>query len=228
MIRKFIGPIALLLALVIGDQIRINRPDHKYRLTIEVDTAGGVKTASGVISVHPDRGYARGGKTRAKGDAIALDLGDGKLLIALLAIDDGELDLEEINFLAVRAFSATGQRAVFKQMDRLSGSAAVPLKYMPVLATFADSADPSTMKSIKADDLASAFGRDVRLRRMAVEIVPNGIWPLDFGGALGEPVTRGITKVLPWLATPGTAAAAIAAAGWTLKPDADAKAAFTR
>ena len=60
MILKWFGPLALLAALVIGDQIRINRPGHKYRLTIEVETPQGTKKASGVMAVHPDRGYSRG------------------------------------------------------------------------------------------------------------------------------------------------------------------------
>ena len=38
---KWFGPLALLAALVIGDQIRINRPGHKYRLTVEVETPDG-------------------------------------------------------------------------------------------------------------------------------------------------------------------------------------------
>ena len=59
MISKWFGPLALLAALVIGDQIRINRPGHKYRLTVEVETPDGIKSASGVMAVHPDRGYSR-------------------------------------------------------------------------------------------------------------------------------------------------------------------------
>jgi len=70
---KWFGPLALLAALVIGDQIRINRPGHKYRLTVAVETPDGRKSASGVFSVHPDRGYSRGGHTRTEGDAIFVD-----------------------------------------------------------------------------------------------------------------------------------------------------------
>ena len=66
---KWFGPIALLAALVIGDQIRINRPAHKYRLTVEVETPEGRKSASGVMAVHPDRSYTRRGQTRTLGDA---------------------------------------------------------------------------------------------------------------------------------------------------------------
>ena len=66
---KWFGPVALLAALWIGDQIRINRPGHKYRLTVEVETPEGVKSGSGVFAVTPDRGYSRKGHTRTSGDA---------------------------------------------------------------------------------------------------------------------------------------------------------------
>jgi len=82
---KWFGPVALLAALVIGDQIRINRPAHKFRLAVEVETPDGSKSASGVVAVHPDRSYSRRGQTRTVGDAIFVDLGGGKNLVALLA-----------------------------------------------------------------------------------------------------------------------------------------------
>ena len=92
MVLKWLGPLGLLAALVIGDQIRINRPGHKYRLTVEVETPAGVKSASSVLAVTPDRGYARGGNTRTSGDAVLVDLDGGKSLVALLAHLDGKLD----------------------------------------------------------------------------------------------------------------------------------------
>src|SRR5216684_3057567 len=107
---KWVGPLALLAALVIGDQIRINRPGHKYRLTVEVETPEGVKSASGVMAVHPDRSYSRGGHTRTKGDAVFVDLGGGKNLVALLAhIDDKSVDLDGVNYVALRAYNAAGR-----------------------------------------------------------------------------------------------------------------------
>ena len=100
---KYVGPLALLAALVAGDQIRINRPNHKYRLTVEVETPEGVKSASGVMAVHPDRSYSRGGKTATKGDAVFVNLGGGKNLVALLVHLDKTLELDEINYVALRA-----------------------------------------------------------------------------------------------------------------------------
>ena len=58
--------------------------------------------------------------------------------------------------------------------------------------------------------------------------MPNGYWPLDFGGALGEPVTRGIVARLPWLKDEGAAATALRAAGLPGGEDIDAREAFTR
>src|SRR5438445_13683523 len=75
---KWLGPVALLAALWIGDQIRINRPGHKYRLTVEVETPEGRKSAAGIMAVHPDRGYSRGGHTRTACDAVFHDLGGVK------------------------------------------------------------------------------------------------------------------------------------------------------
>src|ERR1700682_3493021 len=119
---KWVGPLALLAALVIGDQIRINRPGHKYRLTVEVETPEGVKSASGVMAVHPDRSYSRGGRTQAKGDAVFVDLGRGKNLVALLAHIDGTLDLDGINYVALRAYGAAGgQRGSFHELSRVTG-----------------------------------------------------------------------------------------------------------
>jgi hypothetical protein len=227
---KWIGPIGLLAALVIGDQIRINRPGHKYRLAVEVETPEGVKSASGVLSVHPDRGYSRHGSTLTKGDAVWVDLGGAKNLVALLAhVDDKGLELDGTNFVALRAFSAAGRKTTFNELNRISGSAPVTGTIVPVLAAFSDISDPATMRVVKPDDLEATYGKGFGLRGVTVEAVSNGIWPLDFGGALGEPVTRGIEAKLPWWNRSGDpAATALQAAGLTSKDAFDARQAFTR
>jgi hypothetical protein len=227
---KWLGPIALLAALVIGDQIRINRPGHKYRLAVEVETPAGIKSASGVMSVHPDRGYSRSGSTITKGDAVLVDLGGGKNLVALLAQVDGKnLDLDGMNYLALRAFNAAGRRTSFNEMNRISGSVPVTAALIPVLAAFGDINDPATMRVVRPDDFEAVYGKGFALRGITVEAVPNGFWPLDVGGALGEPVTRGIEAKLPWWTRPGDpAAAALRAAGLTSKETIDARAVFTR
>jgi hypothetical protein len=77
--------------------------------------------------------------------------------------------------------------------------------------------------------MAAAVGDGFRLHGISVEVVPNGLWPLDLGGPLGEPVTRGIEAKLPWLnRTDNPAATALRAAGLPLGEAIDPKQAFTR
>ena len=128
---KWLGPIVLLAALVIGDQIRINRPGHKYRLTVEVETPEGLKSASGVMAVFPDRGYSLGGQTRTKGDAVFVDLGAGKNLVALLAQTDKPVDLDGVNYLALRAYRAAGREVSFNGLSRMTGAVPMPTALTP-------------------------------------------------------------------------------------------------
>jgi hypothetical protein len=227
---KWLGPLALLAALVIGDQIRINRPGHKYRLTVEVDTPEGLKSASGVLAVHPDRSYSRGGHTRTVGDAVFVDLGGGKNLVALMAHIDKTLELDGMNYVALRAYTAAGgKRVTFNEMSRMTGIVPVKDALIPVLVTFADPANPGTARTVSPDDGEGALGPGFRLHGITAEVVPNGLWPLDFGGAPGEPVTRGIATKLPWLSgADNPAATAVRAAGLPGVEAIDAKEAFTR
>jgi hypothetical protein len=227
---KWVGPVALLAALFVGDQIRINRPGHKYRLTVEVVTPEGRKSASSVLAVHPDRGYSRGGHTRTVGDAVFVDLGGGKNLVALLAHIDNKLDLDATSYVALRAYTtAGGKRVSFNEMNRQTGTVAVKDALIPVLVSFADPANPGTARLVSPDDVAAVLGNGYRRGEITAEVVPNGFWPLDFGGALGEPVTRGIAAKLPWLNGPDNpAATALRSAGLPGIEAIDAKEAFTR
>jgi hypothetical protein len=226
---KWLGPIVLLAALVIGDQIRINRPGHKYRLTVEVETSEGVKSASGVMAVFPDRGYSRGGQTRTRGDAVFVDLGAGKNLIALLAQIDKSVDLDGMNYLAMRAYRAAGRDVSFNGLSKMTGAVPVTGALIPVLLTFGNPDDPGSAHAVSADDSEKTLGRGFRLHGISVEAVPNGFWPLDFGGLLGEPVTRGIEARLPWLnRADNPAATALRAAELPGSDAVEAKQAFER
>src|SRR4051812_45599244 len=230
MISNWFGPLLLLAAIVAGAQIRITRPAHKYRLTVEVETPDGPKSASGVVAVHPDRGYSRGGHTRTVGDAVFVDLGGAKNLVALLAHIDGKLDLDAANYVALRAYTASGgKRVSFNEMNRQSGIVPVTGALVPVLVIFADPSNPGTARVVLPDDAEAVLGKGYRLGAITAEVVPNGFWPLDFGGVLGEPVTRGILAKLPWLdGSDNPSATALRAAGLPGVEAIDAREAFTR
>jgi hypothetical protein len=226
---RWTGPLALLAVLVIADQVRINRPGHKYRVTVEVETPEGIKSASGILAVQPDRGYSRSGHTRTMGDAVVLDLGRGNNLIALLAHVDKTVELDGMNYLALRAYNAAGRKVSFNDMSRMTGPVPVQGALIPLLVTFADPGDPATARAVSPDGVADTLGKGFHLHGISVEVVPNGFWPLDFGGPLGEPVTRGIEAKLPWWNRPDNPAGkALQAAGLQGGEAIDAKQVFTR
>lgn len=234
-ISKWAGLLGLLALLVGGDQIRINRPDHKYRLTVEVTTPAGIKTGSGILAVVPDRNYNRSGRTTMRGEAVFVDLGqgknEGKNIVVLLAHQQGaKLDLDDINYVALRAYGvARGNRVSFKDMSRQTGIVPVQGDLIPVLVSFGDPKDPNTARRVASDNAEAILGEGYAIRGLSAEVVPNGFWPIDFGGALGEPVTRGIEAKLPWLAAPGeTAAIALKAAGLPVESGLEAREAFAR
>ena len=181
------------------------------------------------MAVHPDRSYSRGGQTDIRGDAVFVDLGGGKNLVALLAHIDKAVEFDEINYVALRAYKAAGENVSFSQMSRLTGVVPVTGGVIPVLVSFADPADPGTARVVQPDDIEAALGKAIRLRGISAEVVPNGVWPLDFGGPLGDPVTRGIEAKLPWLKDAGNAAGtALQAVGLRTGEGIDARQAFTR
>src|SRR6185436_5788267 len=113
--------------------------------------------------------------------------------------------------------------------SRLTGTVPVKGALIPVLLSFADPAAPGSAKVVAPDDAETVLGKGYRLHGLTAEVVPNGYWPLDFGGALGTPVTRGIQAKLPWLSGAGdSAATALRAAGLPGVEGIDAAEAFTR
>lgn len=231
MYLKWLGPLGLLAVLVIGDQIRINRPGHKYRLTVEVETPAGTRSASSVLAVTPDRGYMRRGSTLTSGEAVVVDLDNGKRLIALLAHLDGKLDLDAINYVALRAYTAAaGKRVNFNDLSKQTGVVPVTGELIPVLLASSGSG-PGGMKMVSPADIEAGLGKGFRLRGITAEIVPNGFWPVDFGGPFGEPVSRGIAGRLAWLAgadASSAAATALKEAGLPGTEGIDVRTAFTR
>jgi hypothetical protein len=232
--------LGLLCVLVAGDQIRIRRPEFKYRLQVEIETPDGVKSSANVYSVTPNRSYggsntgeSAGPKTR--GDALFVDLGGGRNVVALLAVGAAPTDLDATNYTAMRAFLAAGRKVQFRDMKKKTAMTpvAVPDENAPVLVSFKDAGDPKSARRLTADNAQDLLGAGYKLRAVMVSTTANGFWPMDFGGALGEPVSHGIEDKLPWLRGEAgpvnqAAAAALEAAGIKGVAAGDAKLAFER
>ena len=219
-LKKWISPVVLLAAIVIGERIYLHRPDFKYRLTIEVETPHGVTSASGVMSVHPNRSYGGSGsgssQPRTKGDALFVDLGGGQNLVALLLHGTNPAESDGMTYLPLRALAAIGQRIDFRDIKRQTQTIPITADLIPKLVTVANPADPKTARVVDAADLGNTIGAGLTLKRVSLVVVPVGMWPLDVGGIFGEPITRQIDKHLPWANDPARAAVALDAAGIVL------------
>lgn len=181
-----------------------------YLLKVEVETPQGPRSGSGVIWVKAVRNpnwvnpEGRGIRTRYRGEAVAIDLPNGRTLFALLRTVSGNMDApaewpvtsfndildRQADFVdAVKQLSQITRSDVVRPLAKTehilpNGGEDIPA--LPLLVTFKDINDPRSVVWVDSDDLAASFGAGYRLKAITVEISSG-------------PVTTGIEKKLGWL-----------------------------
>jgi hypothetical protein len=205
----------LVLAVMAGIVWYFSPVSYRFQITIAVETPQGMRKGASVLETssiyQPTLLGATGGRfPRLHGNAIFVDLGQGRHLIGLLAHGPRGEGVDGVMMLPVSAFglksSGVGRGQNFHEM-----AAALPAgsnrelrgDRIPTLVTFADLADPASAKVVEPTDagFASAFGPGFRLASVTLEMVPVGVWPFNLVGLSGTPVTRGIEGKMPFLTT---------------------------
>jgi len=177
-------------------------PDYRYRLTVEVETPGGIKAGSSVIEVQQT--LVRAGSSpanqaverRVRGEAVAVDLPGGKTLFALLR-SDNDIDWASRVFALLAPKRKQAFDDSLDDVLEVKGEQALPRMWpavstisersaYPTLVTFTDLAKPESVAEVDPDDLAATFGEGVKLKRITVELAD-------------DPVTTGIENRLEWL-----------------------------
>ncbi len=177
----------------------------KQKLTLVVDTPEGVKTGASVVNIKiaygstfdlPTAGHLQ---TGLRGEATVVDLGDGRYLFALLTrfpgmarrvfgdqiVAEGGLDRKKYTS---KDLIYEPSKTIFRTISGLRKSAPVPVGAYPMLVTFDDITDPTTVRQVDSADLSATFGEGYALREATLEITD-------------EPVTEGVVEgVLGWLA----------------------------
>jgi len=194
------APLALVLTACFGPDAT---PDYRYRLTVEVETPEGLKTGSSVIEVRQSMGRPGSNPSGrmifrdVSGEAVAVDLPGGRTLFALLRSDsNNEWASQFMQTLAPEIEGEPWEEA-FDNMLLLEGEIVLPRTFPPVghldersaypmLVTFADLDDPTSVARVDPDDLAASFGEGVTLRQITVQLTD-------------DPVTSGIEERLGWL-----------------------------
>jgi hypothetical protein len=181
---------------------------HRYRLTVDVDTPEGVRSASSVIEVErKDETWiliAQGRfVSRVHGEAVFVDLGAGRNVIALLAHGPNGSNVGQRVSLAIEAYGFfKWDKDAWTGRAKMQGPVELKAPLIPTFVTFSDLSDPKTARVVRPEEFEAVFGKGVRFKRAFIEMVPTGTWPFNRLGwprsLVGEPVTRGIEAKLPW------------------------------
>jgi hypothetical protein len=171
------------------------------KLTIVVETPAGEARGASVTRIEKvsNKGSlvlpeARGTRSYSFGEAVVVEVMPGKWLFALLE-GEGGTDAGHWVYAAydlTAALATNGYPSFEAAMEKLRAQpmnvpVPVPLDGMPLLVTFTDITDPTTVQRVDPENLAASFGPGVRLKAVTLEITE-------------EPVTEGrVVKVLGWL-----------------------------
>lgn len=157
---------------------------YNFRMTVEVDTPNGLKTGSSVYKVTASGGRnpITGGKTSMAelgGEAVMVELPDDKILFALLKTENPlRPDLTDMSMATLDPAYANDRKDSAKRIGRgrgvLSSAEVAPDDY-PLLVTFSDMRDPTSVTRVDPADLAASFGPGVRLKRIIVEVTDDDV-----------------------------------------------------
>jgi hypothetical protein len=182
----------------------------RFRMTVEVETPQGLRTGSSVLEVRASETttleYHR--TMTLHGEAVAMDLPGGRSLFALMRTSGPNPDID-LAMAAMALLDPAYHNDWVESVKRLAKrqgvrtSAIIPptelqsyynqgeekqrvISNYPLLVTFQDVRDPTSVALVDPANLAATFGPDVALRRMTVALTD-------------ESVTKGIEKRLGWL-----------------------------
>lgn len=162
---------------------------YRYRMIVNVETPDGLRSASSVIQVswrkqpqllvpvppyHPS----------AEGEAVFVDLGNGRNLIALLAGGVNGADVDYVIHAPQHASGLDFSEASKPRLPYLTGRWTLPEGKLPTFVTFTDLNDPLSARVMPPDQFESVFGPGIRLRDVTIEMTK-------------DDVTRGIEGKLP-------------------------------
>ena len=159
----------------------------RYKLIVNVDTPAGLKSGSSIV----ESDFGRDGLTL--GQAPFVDLGNGRYLFALLSDPFSKKTLYGIVLRALRYPEArppleNPQGNAFIQAKRSKQQVEIRHKDYPMLVTFGNVKDPTTVAEVDPNNLVANFGEGYRLETMSIEVVDQD-----------DPLTEGLEDILTWI-----------------------------
>lgn len=162
---------------------------YNEKMTLTIATPGGLVSGAAVTRVtlwqepsliFPEAG---GGFHKVRGEAVVVDLGEGRVLFALLPHEGVRAAYAADR--RIEAFDPDAfRRYVFKLKYLTSHAPAdVQRENYPRLVTFADISEPSSVALVDPDDLAASFGPGCALEAVTEGVVEGVLPCLNSGKA---------------------------------------------
>jgi hypothetical protein len=193
------------LCLYFGYKLLYPTYTYRYRLSVEVETPDGLRSGSSVIEVRyemfPKLLTERDHISRVFGEAVFVDLGQGKNLIGLLASGPGGEDVDYPGRVVFQAFKLDGNDPnTLKRLPGLRGKRDLDIyhsdKYdvtkrlLPTFVTLTDLTDPGTAHIVPFGLFDRIFGAGFKLRSVVIEMTT-------------DPIAEGIESKIPWVGNYG-------------------------
>lgn len=179
--------------------------EHRFRVRLAVATPEGLKEGSSVWSVTcREAPGPLGGCKKLNGQAVFVDMGQGKNLVALMAL--GPLGETLNNDLAYSVFGNEGVpqgSSWYSYAPSWGGAHPLNSNKILTLVTIADANDPKSVRVLQPSslDFKTAFGDGYAFQGITLEMVPAGKPPFNSLGLSGTPITTGIEAQVPFLVT---------------------------
>lgn len=189
----------VVLAAIIGAAVlfyKISFPTYtfRYRMIVNVDTPDGVRAGASVIEINevfqPQLLAMTPSYSKVMGEAVFIDLGNGKSVIALLASGPNGAGVDYPQGIIFTTFKLDGaNKALLERFQSSTERRVLSWDRYPTFVTFTDLKDPLSARVVAQSEFESVFGPGTRLRDVTIEMTK-------------DEVTRGIEKKLPWLPHP--------------------------
>ena len=136
------------------------------------------------------------GKTfrgKLRGEAVAVDLGNGQTLFALLGSPDEPNAAKGYAHWALKPVRTTGPdmdgyREHLSQMVEVKGVHEMPRDHWPFMVAFSNVNDPASVFEVKAVEVSQVFGSGTYIKRVTIELT-------------GDSVTTDLENHLTWVDT---------------------------
>jgi hypothetical protein len=206
--RAFLGIIAAIilapLCFYFGYKLLYPTHTYRYRLSVEVETPDGIRSGSSVIEVRYETFPEINGRShisRVFGEAVFVDLAQGKNLIGLLAAGPSGEDVDYPGRIVFLAFNLDGNDSdTPKRLPQLRGKRDLDIyhsslyevkkRFLPTFVTLPDLANPGTVRVAPFGLFDEIFGASFKLRTVAIEMN-------------ADPITQGIENKIPWIGNYG-------------------------